>query len=213
MRESSTRVTCFGIVAVVLCAALAGRADAAVITADTTGADNFTTADFYGVSFDSGAGFIQSVTYDLTVDSDAFFDFDGSTSFADAVAPVLGTLVGLSAGDISFSFTGVHPTSLTINFAAGSFSAGDSLRFAADTDFLFSDPAPGTVFGAAGVPFSVVLEGGAAGSDVFEVARAGSIAVVQIGETATPEPASLALMGLGGVGILGGWYRRRRGAA
>ncbi|NIM61856.1 MAG: hypothetical protein GTO30_09430, partial [Acidobacteria bacterium] len=105
------------------------------------------------------------------MDADAFFDFDGGASYMDLTEPALdlGSLVGVSSGDITFVFDEPHSTFLTIQFAPGSFESGDSFRFAADTDNLVSDPAPGSVFGEAGATFTVTMEGGATSVGTFAV--------------------------------------------
>ena len=187
---------------------LAARSEAAVIVADTTGADTFTSADFYGIDFASGAGAIQSVLYDLSVDGDAFFDFDGASSYNDETAPVLGTLSGLVAGDISFVLVddALHPTQVRVDFAPGSFQAGDSMRFAMDTDFLFSDPAPGSVFGDAGVPITVTLYGGFSETANFvRISDTQSVVTLNV----VPEPAALLLAGIATLGLLADVRRRR----
>ena len=64
------------LVAGIVALCIAGQASAAVIFADTTGQDNFTTANFYGINFLSGSGteYIQSATYNLLGHPGAFFD-------------------------------------------------------------------------------------------------------------------------------------------
>ena len=119
----------------------------------------------YGIQFVSGSAgeFVKYITYDLSVAGPAFFDFDGVDSYLNNTAPVLGTVNGLTAGDISWQLLNPvsgnpqHVDILRFDFAAGSFGVGDSFRFAADTDFLINDPAPGSVFGQAAVPFSVMM--------------------------------------------------------
>ena len=184
-------------------------ADAWEIFADTNGQNNATTAEFYGIEFLSGSveQFIQSVTYDLSVDAGAFFDLDGGQNFGRKTEPYLGTLVGLTAGNITFDLLDpvdgdpLHPARLRFNFTADSFGVGDSLRFAADTDFFVSDPAPGSVFGQAGAPISATMFGGAFGSANFAVVSdTRSEAII------TPEPATVALLGLGSLAFL----RKRR---
>jgi len=63
---------------------------AATITADTTGENNFYDEDFYGVSYLSGTEYIESVSFDITVDLDAYFDFNGGATYANASDPVMG---------------------------------------------------------------------------------------------------------------------------
>lgn len=192
--------TCTGLLAVAL---LVSPAGAALITADTIGNDNATAPDYYGLQFVSGEGSVQSVTIDISGTSGAMFDFDGSANYANGTNPVLRlpSLVGLNASDISFSWADPvgHPNQFTINFAPGTFTAGDSFRFGADTDFLVVDPAPGRVFGMANVPISVVLLGGMSGSSTFvQKTSIKSTAEVSV----TPEPATVAL-------LLAGLFARR----
>lgn len=185
---------------------------AQAVVAYTAGADTFTTPGLWGVHFAGGPGFVQSVSFDLSVDTDAFFDFDGSSGYWDAVHPVLSGLDGILWVDITFSYSAFvggspsHPSLLTLNFAPGSFGPGDTLRFGADTDLFVSDPAPGGVFGTAHVPFSVVMENGAAGTAPFQnVDTLTSFACVYI-----PEPASLMMLALGGGLTLPGKRHRHR---
>ena len=163
-----------------------------VVVGDTTGTDNFTTSDFYGVALSGGSGFVESVSWDLSVDGDAFFDFDGSGSFMDGTDAILdfGSLMGIDASDITFVWTDIenHPTLLTAEFAPGSFSAGDSFRFGADTDFL-TDPAPGSAFGDSGVIFNVNFASGESVSGVFQTVGADQ-SIVTLTSSAIPEPSA-----------------------
>ncbi len=188
--------TAAGILALALIASPAG---AALITADTLGNDNATTNDYYGVQFVSGEGSVRSVTFDVSGTAGAMFDFDGVGNFAAGTNPVVRvpSLVGLSPSDFSYVWNSAagHPSVLTIDFAPGSFTAGDSFRFGADTDFLVTDPAPGRVFGMAGVPFTVRMESGSEASAAFtQVGSTMSGAAVSV----APEPATVCflLMGL-----------------
>jgi hypothetical protein len=147
------------------------------------------TPDFYSVAFTSGdpAAWISSVTLVLPM---GFFDFDGDTSFMNVTAPVLHlpSLQGLLSSDISFRFSGVHPTSLTVAFAPEAFRVGDSLRFAADVDDWGSKL--GGVFGA-GATFSATLGSGLSSSASFRTdTSVSSTATV----TVLPEPSPLLLL-------------------
>lgn len=178
---------------------------AATIFASTTG-NALETPDFYGVAFLSGdpGASISSVTFTLPF---GFFDFDGETSFMNATAPILNlpSLSGLAPEDITFSFTGVNPTSLTANFTPGSFGVGDSFRFAADVDELGSKL--GGVFGA-GATFSATLGSGLSDSAPFSTntSVASSVTLTIIPEP-IPEPSTLVLL-LGGVAGLTVWKMR-----
>ncbi len=176
----------------------------AAIVLDTTGSDNAANNDFYGVMFESGAGSVETMTFDVAGTPGAMFDFDGTGSFANGTNAVLRlpSLVGLSASDVNFSWTGLagHPTVLTVNFAAGSFRAGDSFRFAADTDALISDPASGRVFGMGNVSVTVKMEGGdQASANFHQVSSTSSVAQVAV----VPEPATMIMLLVGaGIGLM-----------
>lgn len=180
---------------------------ATVITLDVadgsgSGDQTFSTTDFWGVTFTSGTGFIQSVTLDLnSISAVARFDFDGSGSFSNATAPVIGALSGLTGGDIGFvtsdfPFTN-NPQILTFNFVAGTFGVGDFFRFSADVDNF-----PTTAAGFVGTQiFSVLLENGSTGVGTFvDTTNQGfptAAAAAVISEAPVPEPATAALLGLG----------------
>jgi hypothetical protein len=167
-----------------------------------------TTPDFYHVEFQGGGpgSSIASVTFTL---SSGFFDFDGETSFMDATAPVLHlpSLSGLTSADITFSFAGDHPTSLTASFTPGSFGVGDSFRFAADADNLGSKL--GGVFGA-GATVAVTLASGLSGSAPFRTnTSVDSLATVTIDDPGViPEPRSIVLF-ISGLAGLTAWRKRR----
>jgi hypothetical protein len=186
---------CFALVALLFCAS---SVQGQVIRATAAGSDSFTTAGFWTVLFQSGAGSIQSVSFDLTADVGAFFDFDGGSSFSDATTPVLGALTGLTAADVSSAFSSPvdapnHPAVLTFNFAAGSFVSGDSLAFGADTDFFVADPTPGGAVGQAPAVFRVTLAGGGTLSAPFVTINSNLSAV----EIIVPEPAAIATLASG----------------
>ncbi|EDX74478.1 type I secretion target GGXGXDXXX repeat protein domain protein [Coleofasciculus chthonoplastes PCC 7420] len=161
----------------------------ATIIADTTGGNNYYDSDFYGISFDQGLpdSYIQSVTLDLRAGSDtnAFFDFPGGNS---PFGPVLSTLNGLNASDVTFTpNTGISPT-LTLNFAPNSFGVGDSLRFGADTDWLSGgfgiSSESGGAFGAQDVSFTVTLQDGTSFLSTFDtVSSTQSIAEISTHES------------------------------
>ncbi len=172
--------------------------------------------NYYSVAYTSGASFIQSVTFDLSADTDAFFDFDGDIgSLNYQTTPVLGTLTGLIPGDISsagsnfVSGNPLHPATLTFNFAPGSFGPGDAFSWGADTEFFVRDvPTPGGVFGQGGAIFSAVLESGQSSSlPFFTLNEFVSVAAISICPCPVPLPPALLLFGSG---LLGVWGLHRR---
>ena len=145
---------------------------AQIIEGDTTGEDNLNDPRYYGVTFLSAGpagSFVQSISFDISADIDGVFDLDGATNFGNALEPVVqvSSLVGLNAGDITWSFSGNQPNVITANFAPGSFAAGDEFRFACETDLFVADPCKGGNFSIGGAVFSVQLEGGPSTSTGF----------------------------------------------
>jgi hypothetical protein len=145
---------------------------AQIIEGDAIGEDNLNDPRYYGVTFLSAGpagNFVQSISYDISADIDGVFDLDGATNFGNALEPVVqvSSLVGLNAGDITWSFSGNQPNVITANFAPGSFAAGDEFRFACETDLFVADPCKGGNFSIGGAVFSVQLEGGPATSTGF----------------------------------------------
>jgi hypothetical protein len=182
------------------------RAGAAgVVQAEALGIAG-STDDFHRLNFSSGTAgtFIQSVTYELPF---GFYDFDGVGNYANQTAPILhaSTLVGLAPADVSFNFSGQHPTSITVNFVAGAFAPGDSLRFAADLDGAISDVGGG-FGGGDGTLITVTTYNGQGGSARFVTdTSVRSFATVNVD---VPEPGAAALLAL--VAGLGMWRRRAR---
>ena len=62
---------------ILMCASQAS-AGSVTIMARTSGTDNNSNSAFYLLEVSGGLGSISSVSFDLTADSNAFFDFDGS---------------------------------------------------------------------------------------------------------------------------------------
>ena len=89
-----------------------GQAPTTVI-ADATGGESFGVPNFWGISFDSGAGdFIEQVVITLSSGN-----FDPGTTFP-SFGPVFDSGVGLVEGDVTFTFSGGN-TVLTIDFDSG----------------------------------------------------------------------------------------------
>ena len=169
-----------------------------------------TTPGFWGVEYLVGPpddAAIASVT--LRMPTPGLFDFDGGAGPGGPTAPSFdaASSVGLTAMDVSFLFSGVHPSEVTLQFAPGSFVQGDRVQFGADIDGLGSKL--GGALGAyGGVQISVVLEDGRTGTANFTTdTSVNSGAIVQISPTAVPEPHSLALVG---AGLLALYARQRR---
>src|SRR5262245_45152358 len=100
------------------------------------------TPGFWGIEYPAGQTdqvAVSSVL--LRSPGPGFFDFDGIDNYAGQTAPIFDTAssLGLSPGDVSLTFTGVHPTEITINFGPGTLRPGDRLQFAADIDNLGSE--------------------------------------------------------------------------
>ncbi|MEE9423348.1 MAG: hypothetical protein V3V18_00035 [Methylococcales bacterium] len=178
----------------------------AEISVDATGIDS-ANIDFWGVSFDSGNGFIESVEFDLSPLSalGIGFDFD-QASLPQLTSPVIGSLSGLSAQEINADFNGLDPTVFSFTFEPNTFSAGDAFRFTADTDY-FSSPIPGHIHGLStqnldGLLFTVTMEDGSTVSDNFIISNLSFDNTSQSGITVTtasavPLPAAVWLFGTG----------------
>ena|GEM_PF-3014953 len=186
------------------------HAHAAVISADATGfiSDEI---DFWGISFDSGSGFIQSATFNLTPLRllGITFDFNPATA-PSLAAPVIGATTGLSAREITADFSGTTTSVLTLSFSPGSFEANERFRFRADTDGtrLLSNPS-GELH--TGLLFTVIMEDGTTTSGNFNVISRISSGVSQSGVTvSTASPVALpAGIWLFGSGLLAMLARRK----
>lgn len=151
------------VAAAVVLAALSGTAQAAQITATTSGVDSGLDSildellpnvspivlgadNFFTISFDQGRAdeFVESILFDLSADADAVFDNQDFFSFSSA--PEVGSSSGITAADIRFSpvtradFNNPSPTRrLEISFAPGSFGLGDFFSFGVDTNGVGDD--------------------------------------------------------------------------
>lgn len=171
---------------------------AAVISADATGFDSGH-HDFWGVSFDSGSGFIQSVSFDVSNITGMQFDFNPLTA-PFLGAPVLGSKNGLTDQDISIDFNGTNPTLLTFHFEQDSFSSGESFRFQADTDnFLIPSQISAEIH--RDLLFTVLMQDGtSASADFIVLSTIVNKGISQAGVTvetvtAIPIPAAIWLFG------------------
>lgn len=203
----------------------------AVLSFEARGLDSglnsaFERNNFFGVTFNSApvGTFVESVTFDLSPDSNAFFDITpgflspGSFGFDFEV----GSASGLSVSEITRS---VSPDNkkLTLTFAGGAFSVGDSFRFGIDTDrvgssFLGLDLFdPGVDFGLAGTLVSAVLSNGTSGATTFEpvsfIFPSQSVAVLDIDDPeVVAEPTSVVgLLALAAVGASSTFARKKKG--
>lgn len=184
------------------------QSDDCVVYAHAYGSDSYQNDSFWTINFKRGCdtGYIQSITIDLQdgTDADAFFDLSGSGSYG----PVIGSLDGLNAGDVSFDPNTGDTSALTVNFAAGSFGVGDSIKFGADTDDLGSNK--GGSVGWADVGFSITFENGETYSTTFnKITHKWSKAKIKVEDccgTGVPTPSAAAM----GVILLAGIGARRR---
>jgi len=136
-------------------------ADAGMVFFDVDGPDNFSTADMYGVS-NSGTEAIASISIDISAQAGSFFDFDGSASYGNATAPVVGAIGGMALADITWSYDAGYPYPQTITATfSPAMAPGAFFRFGADTDFFVSDPCPGGNFGIPPATVSATFVSGA----------------------------------------------------
>lgn len=112
--------------------------EAPKVTVDLRGATPFDSTDFFDVKFDSGPSGISLTK--LTVDLspvNAFFDVTNASPGNSSSAFGFGSLSGLSNSDISVNGLVDGATSISLSFAAGTFTVGDGISFGNDID-LFS---------------------------------------------------------------------------
>lgn len=155
------------------------QANSAVIKADANGPNSAAT-DFWGVTFESGSGFIKSVKFDLsplfglsqTTDG-VLFDFDGESSpgnsfpVGNLTEPLIGLKSGLSDSDISHSLSGesqmfsLNYAMIEFFFSQNSFGEGDSFSFTSEVDATIN-PFPagflGSPLGLNGLLFSITMQ-------------------------------------------------------
>jgi len=198
--------------AVVLLTTVAYTAEAATISFDATGENTLTTEGFFGVSFDSGGGFIESLSLDVSEESQAFFDLDGRSNYQGAFQPMLYSLVGLGAGDVKITRSDSvggnfdHPSVLTFSFLAQTFGTGDSFRFSVDTDYLADDPARGGALATTSLLLRIALEDGSVlTSNLSAASELQSVATVG---APVPEPGTAVFVATG-LAIAAGVRRRR----
>ncbi|MDE0940432.1 MAG: PEP-CTERM sorting domain-containing protein [Pirellulales bacterium] len=111
----------------------------AEVLVDTNGSTPYSTDDFFLLDFASGPGgmSLSSLTMDLSPVA-AFFDPTATDPGAVGTPFALNSasMVGVAPGDISVSGDTDGSQLLTLDFASGSFTEGDSFRFGIDVDLL-----------------------------------------------------------------------------
>jgi len=150
------------------------------------------TPGFWGIEFQSGAPTERIASFVLKMPGPGFFDFDGVDNYQNQTAPIFdsGSSLGLSAGQVFFSFTGEHPKVLRIRFAPDAFAPGDRLQFAADIDGLGSKVG-GALGGYGGVQMTVALSDRRTGVANFRTdTEVASRVTVDIATSAVPETGS-----------------------
>ena len=162
------------------------------------------TPGFWGIEFQSGAPAERITSVMLKMPGPGFFDFDGVDNYQNQTAPIFdpASSLGLSAGQVFFSFTGEHPKVLRIRFAPDAFAPGDRLQFAADIDGLGSKVG-GALGGYGGVQMTVALSDRRTGVANFRTdTEVASRTTVDIAPPAVPEAGSTFWLLLCGVLIL-----------
>jgi hypothetical protein len=150
------------------------------------------TPGFWGIEFQSGAPAERITSVVLKMPGPGFFDFDGVDNYQNQTAPIFDPIssLGLSTGQVFFSFTGEHPKVLRIRFASDAFAPGDRLQFAADIDGLGSKVG-GALGGYGGVQMTVALSDRRTGVANFRTdTEVASRATVDIAPSVVPETGS-----------------------
>jgi hypothetical protein len=186
---------------------LALNASGAVIRGSATGIADIT-PDFWSIEYLSGTGTQSVAQVELTLPGPGFFDFDGTGNYNNHTSPIFSsTSTGLAASDVTFTFAGVHPSSLFIDFAPGSFQAGDELRFAAGLDGLGSQLG-GAVGAYGGTQLRVTFDDGSSGSALLVTnTSVNSTGFLDTADTPVPEP-STGLLAIGIACAMGIFSRR-----
>ena len=110
------------------------------VTVDMVGATPFQSNDFFDVRFLAGAATdlgLSSLTIDLTP-ANAFFDVTNAAPGVSGSPFGFGSLNGVASADIATTGLSDGSSILRMDFAAGSFTSGDSISFGMDMD-LFSN--------------------------------------------------------------------------
>src|SRR5205085_2669847 len=133
-------------------------------------------------------------------------------NYLNQTAPIFdpASSLGLTSGDVSFSFIGGTPTTLDLQFASGAFAPGDRLQFAADIDGLGSKL--GGALGAfGGLQITLRLADGrtVAANFVTETSVLSRVTAT-IAPNAVPEPGTsyLVLCGVLVFGLIRGRFRK-----